>query len=83
MLKRFSVVKNPIKIGPPNGRFRNFKGINIKYSHRNPPPRHFFTWNDVFCSFALLTRSAIIAGKTVRSNMCARIDEYAWIRFSL
>jgi len=37
MLKRFSAAKNsPVKIGPKNGGFSEIKGINIKYSYRDP-----------------------------------------------
>ena len=32
----FGRKKSPVKIGPRNGGFRNFKGPNIKYSHRDP-----------------------------------------------
>jgi len=28
--------KKTVKIGPQNGGFRNFKGLNIKYSHHDP-----------------------------------------------
>jgi len=37
MFKRFSAAKNcPVKIGPNMTVFRKFKGLNIKYSHRDP-----------------------------------------------
>ena len=36
MLKRFSVAKNFVKIGPQNGGFSKFKMLNRKYSHRDP-----------------------------------------------
>jgi len=38
MLKRVSAAKkpSPVKIGPQNSGFRKFKGLNIKYSYRDP-----------------------------------------------
>jgi len=47
--KAFSAGKSPIKLSPQNGGFfsRKFKGLNIKYSYRDPK-RHFLTRNDVF-----------------------------------
>jgi len=36
-----------VKIGPQNDGFRKFKGLNIKYSYRDPK-RHFLIRNDVF-----------------------------------
>jgi len=37
MLKQFSTAKNcPVKIVPKMVVFRKFKGINIKYSYREP-----------------------------------------------
>jgi len=36
MLKRFLAAKSPVKIGPQKAVFRKFKGLNIKYSHRDP-----------------------------------------------
>jgi len=52
MLKRFSVAKSPVKIGPRNGGFRTFKGPNIKYSDLDPPKGTSLpgtTSFDVFC----------------------------------
>jgi len=39
--------KKVVKIGPKMAIFRKFKGLNIKYSYRDPK-RHFLTPNDVF-----------------------------------
>jgi len=53
MLKQFSAAKklSPVKIVPHNGGFRKYKGLNIKYSHRDPK-KHFLTRNDVLWHFA-------------------------------
>jgi len=48
MLKRFSAAKTvQSKSVPKMAVFQKFKGLNIKYSHRDPK-RHFLTRNDVF-----------------------------------
>jgi len=53
MLKRFSVANKNVqsKPVPEMAVFRKFKGLNIKYSHRDPPKGtsfKFLGWNDVF-----------------------------------
>jgi len=48
MLIRFSAASvSPVKIGPRIAVFREYKGLNIKYSHHDPQ-KDFLTRNDVF-----------------------------------